>query len=87
MTNPDYKLRDVAGEYLLIPVGKELKAFNGLGTLNETGLYIWKLLQNPIKYEDIINHLDKEYELCADVQKDIDEFLDKAISRNAIYIQ
>ena len=37
----EFILREVAGEYILVPVGAAAVKFNGLITLNEIGAFIF----------------------------------------------
>lgn len=41
----EYIIRDIAGEYIIVPVGQVALDFQGLITVNEIGVYIWELLQ------------------------------------------
>jgi len=70
-------LRDVAGKTFVVATGELSKEFNGMITLNETGKFIWLLLQNETSKEDIVEAIMKEYE-CDDrkvVQSDVDNFV------------
>ena len=42
----EFVLREIAGDYIIIPTGKTVFDFNGLITLNEVGVSLWKMLQN-----------------------------------------
>ena len=54
-----FVLRDVAGKTFVVATGELSKTFKGMITLNETGKYIWKLLENEITKEEIINLSNK----------------------------
>ena len=41
----DYVLREVKGDFIIIPVGRATQKFNGLITVNEVGVSGKKLLQ------------------------------------------
>lgn len=43
--NPDYLIRQVAGRYVLAPMGEAAKQFSGMITMNATGKLIWELLE------------------------------------------
>ena len=47
-------LRDVGNKTFVVAVGELSKTFNGMITLNETGKYIWQLLDNEITEEEIV---------------------------------
>ena len=83
--NPNYILREIAGEYILVPTGRELENFNGLATMNETGVFLWKLLEEKNSLEEIVDHFKKEYDLITEeCWEDVKEFLQLAISKNMI---
>lgn len=71
-----YLLREVAGNHVVIPAGK--LDFDGMITLNETGVTIWKTLSKPCTREEIINSLLEEYDVSRETaSQDVDNFLEK----------
>ena len=70
-----YLLRSVAGKNIVVSVGNNLD-FNGMLTLNDTGVFFWNLLQNDITKEDMLASVLAEYDVDKDeAGKDIDEFI------------
>ena len=55
-------LRQVAGEYVVLATGGEVK-INGMITLNETGALLWKKLEAGAEAEDLTAALLAEYEV------------------------
>ena len=43
--NPEFILREIAGESILVPTGQAALAFNGLASLNASGVFLWGLLE------------------------------------------
>ena len=41
----NFVLREIAGEYIIIPTGKTALEFNGLITVNEIGMELWRLIE------------------------------------------
>lgn len=77
----EFVLREIAGDYIIIPTGKTVLEFNGLITVNEVGVSIWKLLQEEVTFEDVVQGILSEYEVEESVaREDIQEFLDKLIA-------
>lgn len=75
-----FVLREIAGEYIIIPTGKTALDFNGLITVNEVGVSLWKMLQNDITFEGLVEGILDEYEVEEEVaREDIQEFLDALI--------
>lgn len=59
--NPDFLLREVAGEAVLIPIGEAGVFENSVISLNDTCSFLWKLFQTPRTIEDVIAEAKKEY--------------------------
>lgn len=57
----EFVINNVAGETVAVSVGNNDGRFNGYIKLNETGAFIFKMLQKETTREDIINALIKEY--------------------------
>ena len=74
----NFLLRKVADSYVVVPVGKMSLDFNGIITLNETGAFLFELLQKGYEREDLIAKLLDEYEVSAEkASADVDKFLEK----------
>ena len=77
----EYILREIAGDYIIIPTGKTVLDFNGLITLNEVGVSLWKMLQNEVTFDDLLQGVLDEYDVePAVAREDIQEFLDQLVS-------
>lgn len=73
-----YILRDVAGNHVVVPVGRSVADFNGMITLNETGAFLWKQLSEEVEREELIARLTAEYDVTpAQAADDVDAFLQK----------
>lgn len=71
-------LRQVAGNYIVIGVGDEAVDFNGMITVNETGAFLWKILENGATTEEMVSALTAEYDVSADdAKKDVSDFIAK----------
>lgn len=74
----DFILRKVADSYVVVPVGKLTLDFNGIINLNETGAFLFELLQNGAEREDLIEKMLEEYEVSPEkAASDIDIFIQK----------
>ena len=49
--NGEYVLREIAGEYILVPIGNTAMEMNGMITLNEVGVFIWNKMQDECTCE------------------------------------
>lgn len=62
-TNPDYILREIAGETILVPSGEASKEINGLINLNPTAAFIWKNINIVSSTNELIEKLLEEFEI------------------------
>lgn len=73
----EFVLREIAGDYIIIPTGSTVLEFNGLITVNEVGVTLWKMLQEDVTMEQLLQGVLDEYDVEEAVAKeDILEFLD-----------
>lgn len=69
-------LREIVGEYLVMPTGDNIGKYNGTIVLNEVSAFVWKQLQNPICYDDLLKAILEEYDVDAETaKKDLDALL------------
>ncbi len=62
-----FVLREIADTIVVVPTGVLLNEFKGVMNLNETGKFIWELLQeNDMTVEEIANKLVEVYGLEKD---------------------
>lgn len=72
-----YLLRTVAGKNIVVSIGNDVN-FNGMITLNDTGVFFWNLLQKETSKEEILSAVLKEYDVTSEeASRDIDEFIEK----------
>ncbi len=65
--NSGFLIRQVAGRYVLAPVGDTVKVFSGMVTMNATGKFLWDLLEQDQTVESLAQALADNYEV--DVEK------------------
>ena len=76
----EFVLREIAGDYIIIPTGKTVLEFNGLITVNEVGASIWKMLQEETSFEKLVQGILEEYDVeDSAARQDVQEFLDKLV--------
>ena len=70
--------REIAGDTILVPVGKAVYDSNGLFMLNELGAFIWDLLPNANSEADICSAVLAQYEVSEETaREDVSAFLAK----------
>lgn len=78
--------RDVAGKTMVVATGELSKQFKAMITLNETGKFIWELLEKGTTEEEIVNKLLEE---CIDAERaqvevDVKNFIQKLKEDNIL---
>lgn len=70
--------REIAGDTILVPVGKTVYDSNGLFLLNELGAFIWEVLPGADSEEDICNAVLAQYDVPEETAKqDVAEFMQR----------
>lgn len=75
-SRPGYVVREVAGEYLLIPVLMQEDPETRIAVLNETGKFLWEQLKTPCSAEQLTAAMTEEYQVSGEqARADIMEFI------------
>lgn len=73
-----FVVRNIAGSNIVVPLGENTVNFNSVITLNETGLFLWKLLEKGTDTDSLVTAVTNEYNIDAETaKKDIDAFIKK----------
>ena len=71
-------LRNLAGEYVLAPVGQKIKSFNGVAVMNEMCAFVWEKLQSDVSGQELLSAILDEYDTDeATASEDLDVLLRK----------
>ena len=71
-------LRNVAGSFVVVPIGEATLDFNGMMNLNETGAFLFEKMIEGISREDLIKALTDEYDVDEKTAAaDVDAFIEK----------
>jgi len=78
--NPDIVYREIAGEFVLVPIHHRAGEVDSIYVLNETGARVWELMDGFRTLDDIIGLMVDEFEvdrktLKADLIGHIDEMV------------
>ena len=81
----EFILREIAGEYMLVPVGAAAARFNGLITMNEVGNFIFNALHTQQTEDSLVERITAEYAVDPETAlTDLREFLDQLRQVNAL---
>lgn len=70
-------LKEIAGSFVVVPVGDDLVDFTLMITTNETGAFLWNCLSEDRSEQQLADMLKAEYEGADDAQlaADVAEFV------------
>ena len=80
-----FMLREIAGQWIVIPLGERVVEFNGMLTLSESGAMLWKGLQDGADEEQLTKLILSEYDIDEETAKsDVKEFIDSVSVKGLI---
>lgn len=83
--NPNFLMREVAGSYVVVPVGEATRTFPGMMRLNPSGKLLWELLEQEQSEQSLIEALLERYDVSVEVaSKDVAAFLENIRSVGAL---
>jgi hypothetical protein len=57
-----FMLREIAGQWVVVPLGSRVVEFNSIMTLSESGAILWKLMEKGTDEDELVKALLEEYE-------------------------
>jgi len=82
-----YLLRNIADEWIIVPIGARIHDFNGLMTVNETGAFLWQTLSEGCTQEDLIKAMMAEYDVdIKTAENDVREFIDSLVAGEVLIV-
>lgn len=73
---PGFKLREIAGDYVVVPAAEHYLDFGAVISLNETGAFLWDQLQDSKTFEELTEALAVEYDgEQEEIRQDIRDFI------------
>ena len=72
----EFSVREIMGDYILIPAGESALAFSKMMTTTEVGAFLCDHLQREYTREELLEKVLAEYEVDRQTaSEDLDEFL------------
>lgn len=76
--NKNFVVRQIADEYIIVPIGEAVINFNGMVTVNEVGKFIWQQLYEDLAQDELLQRIIQEYDIDEQTAaEDMEEFLEK----------
>ena len=83
--NSEFVLREVAGKYVVIPLGQTAETFHGMITMNSTSKFLWELLEEEQTEESLAEALVRTYGITEErALAAVKKFLDLILDTTAI---
>ena len=75
----NYVLQKIVDEYIVVPIAQEADRINGVFNLNETGAFIWQVLEKgTMTHDELVEALYLKYnEDRFIIEEDVNEFLEQ----------
>ncbi len=75
-----FALKNIAGESIVMPVGDNIKSFDGAIVLNEVSAFVWNKLENGASRNELLEYILAEFDVDADkAASDLDALLEKLV--------
>ena len=76
--SPSVVTRKTGNEYVLVPVTDNIADMDSVYTLNETGAFIWEVIDGKKTIGEIVKLITDEYDIDrVNAINDVDEFVEK----------
>ncbi len=74
-----FVLNEVAGNNIVVGVGKNSADLGGMLTLNSSGVFIWNFLKKNRTYDEVVNALLEKYDTTKEeAERGLDIFIKSA---------
>ena len=78
--NPDFILREIAGEYTIIPIGGNNVFSNAVMAPNGTAVFLWEAFQQPSTIQDVVVEAMQKYDATEEqIYKSISNFVKQSL--------
>ena len=77
-----FVLRNVGGEFVVVPVGEMSKNFHGMINLNETGAFLWEFYTQEHTVDEGVAAMLAEYDAEEEIiRRDVETFVDTILKQ------
>lgn len=77
---PGFILREIAGEYTIIPVDAESLISNAMMVPNDSAVFLWKAFEQPSTIEDVVRKGLEEYDVTEEViRRSTEKFVEESL--------
>lgn len=81
----DFVLRQVAGNWVVLPLAAETVNFSGMLSLNDAGAFLWRVLEQESSVDTLVDALTSEYNVSGEqARADAEEFVEKLVQAGCV---
>lgn len=74
----EFSVREIMGDYIMVPLGEGALAVSGMGTTNEVGAFICEKLRTEISPDELLSAVLEEFDVDeATAKADLEDFIAK----------
>lgn len=85
IVNPNFEITEIADEFIAVPVGSEIVAFNGIVALSEPAAYLLKQMKEPRSLEELVVLITEEYDVDKyTAEKDVKDIVEKLLEMGLV---
>ena len=83
--NPNYLLRQVADDYVIIPIDDELELSNAIMTPNRSAVFIWNEFLDANTIENVVKKALSKYDVSEEtIRRDVRRFVFESLNKKII---
>ena len=83
--HPDFALREIAGEYAIVPLGETQFFTNAMMTPNRTAAFLWQALSEPSTEEDVVMRALERFDgEEAEIRRDVAMFMKESLEKQVL---
>lgn len=79
--NPDFILREMSGDYAIVPVGSKNVFSNSMMVPNHTAVFLWKAFENASTIQDVVVHAMEKYDAEeGQIRESVEKFVKESLN-------
>lgn len=83
--HPDFALREIAGEFAIVPLGETQFFSNSMMTPNKTAAFLWQAFSEPSTEEDVVMRALERFDgEEADIRRDVAMFMKETLEKQVL---
>lgn len=82
---PEFILREIAGEYVIVPTGDDSPISHAVLAPNDTAAFLWKAFEEPSTIDEVVSKSMLEYDVIEEtIRNSIERFVKESLEYNIL---